>query len=626
MNLNLNLNLNPKRTGWLSHVCCLSMVFVCLLSTGRAQGQGLVVWDAGGDGLTWSDPLNWFPDGLPASNDTVTIGSGEDQLRIGDLGTGTLLITDSGYVIAGESRVGDQPDSIGIATVEDAGSRWDSLSQLRVGISGNGTLNINAGGIVTSTNETIVGRHPLGVGLIAVDGPGALLEVGGYLMPGWRGDGSVEVTNGGTIDSGTGWITWGADGKGSVRVTGIDSLWSSRSFVIVGAHGYGTLTIEDGGEVTNSFGIVGDLADGSGAARITGPGAKWTNSSFLVVGNFGEGEMTVEQGGEVTSTAGIIGAFDGGPGTVTVTGTGSTWDMTNHLTVGGNIFTTDPGATAVLNVQQGGRVQTGLSVNVFEKGTVNIDAESSINSGEGEAVAGGLRIGTGAELTGAGIINAPVFNDGGTIAPGRSIGVLTVNGGLIQTTASTLAVELAGNDNTDLQQPQFDQLVLTGVVSLGGSLEVSLIDGYIPAIGEQIPIITTRSGGISGTFANVSVGVDSTVITGVEVSVLYSFQAVTVQITAAKLIGDLNGDGIVGIGDLNIVLSNWNQNVESDSWLFGDPSGDGFVGLEDLNVVLGAWNATLPPQQGGTVAVPEPVSWAIWGSGVVLVSCRRRRG
>ena len=228
--MNLNLNLNPKRTGWLSHVCCLSMVFVCLLSTGRAQGQGLVVWDAGGDGLTWSDPLNWFPDGLPASNDTVTIGSGtptnsdvfstslggglnvsftadvtfEDQLRIGDLGTGTLLITDSGYVTAGESRVGDQPDSIGIATVEDAGSRWDSLSQLRVGISGNGTLNINAGGIVTSTNETIVGRHPLGVGLIAVDGPGALLEVGGYLMPGWRGDGSVEVTNGGTIDSGTG--------------------------------------------------------------------------------------------------------------------------------------------------------------------------------------------------------------------------------------------------------------------------------------------------------------------------------------------------------------------------------------------------------------------------------------
>ena len=65
--------------------------------------------------------------------------------------------------------------------------------------------------------------------------------------------------------------------------------------------------------------------------------------------------------------------------------------------------------------------------------------------------------------------------------------------------------------------------------------------------------------------------------------------------------GDLNGDGFVGIDDLNIVLGNWNQNVNPGSEPEGDPSGDGFVGIDDLNVVLGNWNAGSTP-----AVVPEP--------------------
>ena len=51
---------------------------------------------------------------------------------------------------------------------------------------------------------------------------------------------------------------------------------------------------------------------------------------------------------------------------------------------------------------------------------------------------------------------------------------------------------------------------------------------------------------------------------------------------------------IVGIDDLNIVLSNWNLAVPPGDPL-ADPSGDGFVGIDDLNVVLGNWNAGTPP-------------------------------
>jgi sialidase-1 len=69
------------------------------------------------------------------------------------------------------------------------------------------------------------------------------------------------------------------------------------------------------------------------------------------------------------------------------------------------------------------------------------------------------------------------------------------------------------------------------------------------------------------------------------------------------IVGDLDGDGFVGIADLNIVLGNWNQNVGAGNPLLGDPSGDGFVGIEDLNTVLGNWNAGTSP---GADSVPEP--------------------
>lgn len=89
--------------------------------------------------------------------------------------------------------------------------------------------------------------------------------------------------------------------------------------------------------------------------------------------------------------------------------------------------------------------------------------------------------------------------------------------------------------------------------------------------------------------------------------------------------GDLDGDGFVGIGDLNVVLNNWNQAVTTS--MPGDPSGDGFVGIEDLNLVLGNWNAGTPPgaPAGLLATVPEPAAGVVllWLGGG-LVSARRR--
>ncbi len=87
--------------------------------------------------------------------------------------------------------------------------------------------------------------------------------------------------------------------------------------------------------------------------------------------------------------------------------------------------------------------------------------------------------------------------------------------------------------------------------------------------------------------------------------------------------GDLDGDGFVGIADLNIILANWNQLVPPGN-LAADVNGDGFVGIADLNVILANWNngAPLPPGLGASV--PEPASLAIIGLGSAAMLRRRR--
>ena len=83
--------------------------------------------------------------------------------------------------------------------------------------------------------------------------------------------------------------------------------------------------------------------------------------------------------------------------------------------------------------------------------------------------------------------------------------------------------------------------------------------------------------------------------------------------------GDLNGDGFVGVDDLNLILGLWNQTVGKKNP--ADPSRDNFVGVDDLNIVLVNWNDGIPPIDGATV--PEPgTGSALAITGVMLLTRR----
>ncbi len=66
-------------------------------------------------------------------------------------------------------------------------------------------------------------------------------------------------------------------------------------------------------------------------------------------------------------------------------------------------------------------------------------------------------------------------------------------------------------------------------------------------------------------------------------------------VESTHLPGDLNGDGYVGSGDLDIVRANWGQSVTAGDLTMGDASGDGLVGSADLDIVRANWGAGTPP-------------------------------
>ena len=73
----------------------------------------------------------------------------------------------------------------------------------------------------------------------------------------------------------------------------------------------------------------------------------------------------------------------------------------------------------------------------------------------------------------------------------------TIRGNFSQSDTGVFGVELGGL----VQADEFDVLNITGTARLGGTLEVELIDGFVPAIGNMFQILT--AGSVIGTFDSV---------------------------------------------------------------------------------------------------------------------------
>ena len=597
-------------------------------------------------------------------------------LDVGRDGDGLLNISSGGEVSNTVGQIARNAGSTGTATVTGAGSLWDNTGGLYVGGSdtaagGTGTLNIQTGGTVDATGPLIIwagGTVNLDGGTLnatsidTVNGGSLNFNTGTLGLTG--SDLSVDIV--GLFDR-----ILTVDANQTYNVSGDVKVGDVEIGILL----ENKLTIQGGGVVNNTTGRIGNALNSPGYVTVTGSGSLWDNSSELWVGNLHEGTLSIEDGGEVRSTVGQIGRNSAILGAVGVSGAGSTWTNTGGLFVGGS--DTAAAGPGQLLIQTGGTVDVGdlkiwgsgsvhinggtLVVNTlvvdsqtptsldFDSGTLHFrqqdifftpgasttlsagktfisDQTATIVSGGTLDISGGSFIGDTLIHTAGGtfsftdgslIVNTftgTLDQDGGTLAPGASPGVTTISADY-NLNAGEIAIELGGLT----PGTQHDQVNVTGALNLGltSVLDVSLINVFAPSDGDSFDIL--NFGSITGSFGTINL---PTLVGDLDWDTSNLLVDGTLSVfTTATLPGDLDGDGFVGINDLNIVLGNWNQNVPPANPL-ADPSGDGFVGIDDLNAVLGNWNAGAPPTSHANI--PEPGVALILAVGALGLAGRRR--
>ena len=196
--------------------------------------------------------------------------------------------------------------------------------------------------------------------------------------------GSMKISNGGALSDMN--VRIGGSGTGTVSITGTDSLLDINELT-VGYRGNGTLSVSDGGVITSPSGYIGYHENSIGRVIVSGSSSSWTNSEDIVVGRAGSGLLSIINGASVTTSGLSIGSLENGSGIVLVNGGGSLLDVESELRMGSKA----PGA---LIVSKNGTVKV-KDFNIFKNGFLGgngkVESDNIINHG---AIGPGSSIGT----------------------------------------------------------------------------------------------------------------------------------------------------------------------------------------------------------------------------------------
>lgn len=477
-------------------------------------------------------------------------------------GSAATVVNSGTITAAATSAFGNTPTTVGVSLLNGGG-----VTNLAGGyISGaNGVSIANASGTVIN-GGTITGTGKSGVALFA---GGAVANLNGVITGAQYG---VYLGAGSTVtNAGTASITGGTVGILANGATTVNNAGTITGTNLIGVF------LAAGGNVLNASG-----------ATISGGAYGIFSSGTAVVSNGGviTGGVFLAAGGLVVNQAsGTIGggkygaAFYGAAGTVTNAGTitGTTASVqfagtganvltlqTGSMLVGDAIGSTAAGATNALILQGTGAANNNFlnfnTLDVQAQGVWTLNGVSAIPTTT--VTSGDLRIGdathASAQLTSAVTVNAggtlsghggilgAVTNAGGTIAPGGSIGTLTV-ANFRQTSAGTLQVEVS--------PAAASQLKVTGAANLNGTLALVFDPGVYNA--KSYALLTASS--VAGNFATVTGTVPTAGIT----------QAVT-----------------IGASEVDLILSNTPTPIISST---------------PTPIVIAPVNATLPTSAATTV-------------------------
>lgn len=529
---------NSSSTGYVAHP---SGTLTVTNAAGKArlqigiQGKGTYLLNGGtltadyliatNNSATLTNSIFLFTYGTLNTTRGVTIGSyNGNSFSVGTVSNQTATWNISGgtnYFATDESvaQYIGATGGRGIINVSGPGTLL-VMPQPFIGSSGAGCqLNLRNGAWLRSVLGMVGFNPSASNSVVVVDGVGSAWTNTSNTFLGNSSPGNlVLITNGGRFYSGA--TTIGSSlafylgHNNTVAVSGPGSTWTNFDYVMIGGSASGNrLIVENGGRVDNLIAQIGfGINQSNCMAYVSGPGSVW-KSTALTVGVTGTNNQLIVNGGTVIATSLIVGRNS--------SATGSRLMLTNGLLLATNTVAS-PG---ILEVRRGTFVMTdgvvtadrllftnALANFMFAGGRINskgtaLTTGAPLTVGNGlvpatynlvggtHTFSGGLNLSANAQLTGAGTIIGSVISDG-TIAPGDTIGTLTINGNL-QVNSGELVFQINGIGQSDILS------IASGFYG-GGNLRIALAQNFTPAPGDQFPIIGFSFR--SGDFLNVSVG------------------------------------------------------------------------------------------------------------------------
>lgn len=208
----------------------------------------------------------------------------------------------------------------------------------------------------------------------------------------------------------------------------------------------------------------------------------------------------------------------------------------------------------------------------------------------------GLYLAVNGKLAGKGTLAGEVINAGAT-SPGASTGVLAIDGDYLQEASGRLTIEIGGADNSSPTLKQFDQLLVFGHADLGGILDVSLVNGFVPSIGDLFPILKATNGLTAfDEFQLPALPTDRAWAMTTSVDTL----ALSVVATTPASPADFNGDGDVDAEDLAAWQSGFGGATGGDADESGQVDGADFlIWQREFTGSGGVSSQTSVPEPGG---------------------------
>lgn len=442
---------SPKDMAWTR---ALLLAGVSILAVALTAGEALSAdkFFQGTFSDDWFDDDNWWQPGTATAADYVYITQGAARIdgqaagaiqvyvTQGNARTATLVIENGGTLMTGSgiAYIGQGTGSNGHVTVRGTGSRWDAGAGLRLGELGIGRMDIEGGGAVTADGIVILGQgsftNTVAEGILDVSGTGSGLVATSSVIVGGYGRGTLTVEGGGTLSATELLVGNGSTGQGAVVVTGAGSSIATSGIVQLGLNA-ATMTVADGGTVTinGGSGVLYILDRGSGPSQL----------------NIGAAS------GDAAANAGIVHA-----GTISFSDAGGDLNF-NHLdsaySLSADIVSNAPG-NGRINVKSGRTILSGDSSNF--SGSTTIDGGQLDITGQ---LGGVITVNSGGIIGGIGTLDNLVMANGGILAPGNSIGTLTVTGDVVLNDISRLNYEIGAPGSSDL-------LAVGGNLTLDGKL------------------------------------------------------------------------------------------------------------------------------------------------------------